>query len=367
MSKLNTACHFPSKMSCDLLVLLGLCVVKGAGVLKFVLQLSHSLIRVTESSNIAPHGKELSEDLKRHIVALHEDGQGYKKIANTLKRSCNTVAKITQRVKRAGSTQNRPRVGRLKKLSARAERHIQMPSLKDRLRSAVTIAAEIEEVGVSLLVHRPYAALYIKLVCMAVTPGGSLFWKRYTRKPSHSLLKTCQQSTLITGTMSYGLMRWRLICLVPMASSICGGDQVRSNKISVSCLQSSMLVGMLWTGATWVLQMLKSYISLRETWTPTCTVKYYSRALSPPHSRNLDDHCFTEEAEGKGDQLTKHVSRLELTRTSLGDPQIEGGDVQSLKYPPAPRRRPGWVKEHSSGYMWSSDKVHAQESKGSAG
>ena len=29
---------------------------------------------------MAPHGKELSEDLKKRIVALHEDGQGYKKI-----------------------------------------------------------------------------------------------------------------------------------------------------------------------------------------------------------------------------------------------------------------------------------------------
>ena len=92
---------------------------------------------------------------------------------------------------------------------------------------------------VSLLVLRPYTALCIKLVCMAVTPGRSLFWRRYTRKPANSLLKTYQQSTWITGTMSYGLMRWRLICLVSMASSMCGGDQMRSTKISVSCLQQA--------------------------------------------------------------------------------------------------------------------------------
>ena len=96
---------------------------------------------------MAPHGKELSEDLKRCIVALHEDGQGYKKITNTLKLSCSTVAKIIQHFKRAGSTQNRPRVGRPKKLSDRAEHQIQMLSLKDRRRSAVSIAVEIEEVG----------------------------------------------------------------------------------------------------------------------------------------------------------------------------------------------------------------------------
>ena len=70
---------------------------------RFVVQLSHSLILVTESSNMAPHGKELSEDLKRCIVALHEDGQGYKKIANTLKLSCSIVAKIIQFLKEQGS------------------------------------------------------------------------------------------------------------------------------------------------------------------------------------------------------------------------------------------------------------------------
>ena len=256
-----------------------------------------------------------------------------------------------------------------------------MLSLKDRCWSAVSIAAEIEEVGggVSLLVLRPY----IKLVCMAVTPGGSIFWRRYTRKPANSLLKTCQQSTWIIGTMSYGLMRWRFICLVPMASSMCAGDQERSTKISVSCLQSSMVVGMSWSKAAWVLQVLESYISLRETWTPTCTVKYCSRAWSPP-SRNWvagpcssmtmtpqthlqDDHCFTEEAEGKGDGLAMHVSWLEPNRTSLGDPQAEDGGVQSLKYPPALRRSHGGEEEHSSGYLWSSGKLHAQKSKGSSG
>ena len=214
---------------------------------------------------MAPQGKELSEDLKRRIVAPHENGQSYKKIANTLKLSCSTVAKIIQRFKRAGSSQNRPWVGRPKKLSARAEYHIQMLSLKDWHRSAVSIAAEIGEVGVCLLMLRPYGALYIKLVCMAVTPGGSLFWRRYTRKPANTLLKTCHQRTWMTGTISYGLMRWKLICLLPMASSMRGGDKVRSTKISVSCLQSSMVVGMSWSGAAWVLQVLESYISLRET------------------------------------------------------------------------------------------------------
>ncbi len=41
--------------------------------------------------NMAPHGKGLSEDLKKKIVALHKDGVGYKKIAKTLKLRCSMV------------------------------------------------------------------------------------------------------------------------------------------------------------------------------------------------------------------------------------------------------------------------------------
>ncbi|CAI9613464.1 unnamed protein product [Staurois parvus] len=49
---------------------------------------------------MAPHGKELSEDLKKIIAALHQDGLGYKKISKTLKLRCSTVANTIQRFNR---------------------------------------------------------------------------------------------------------------------------------------------------------------------------------------------------------------------------------------------------------------------------
>ncbi len=105
-------------MSCDSLVLQGLRCEWGAGVLNLVLSLSLSHTGHWKF-NMALHGKELSEDLKKRIVALHKDGVGYKKINKTLKLSCSTVAKTIERFNRTGSTQNRPRHGRPKKLSAR--------------------------------------------------------------------------------------------------------------------------------------------------------------------------------------------------------------------------------------------------------
>ncbi len=72
--------------------------------------------------NMAPHGKELSEDLGIRIVALNKDGLGYKKFGNTLKPSYSTVARVIQRFSKAGFTQNRPRKGWSKKLSPCAVR-----------------------------------------------------------------------------------------------------------------------------------------------------------------------------------------------------------------------------------------------------
>ncbi len=116
----------------------------GSRCVKFgviALNLSHWSLEVQHRT---PYGKELSEDLKKRIVALHKDGVGYKKIAKTLKLSCSTVAKTIQRFNRTDSTQNRPCHGRPKKLNARAQHHIQRLCLGNRRMSAASIAAEVE-------------------------------------------------------------------------------------------------------------------------------------------------------------------------------------------------------------------------------
>ncbi len=82
----------------------------NAGVLNLVFSISLSHTGHWKL-NMAPHGKELSEDLKKRIVALHKDGIGYKKIAKTLKLRCSKVAKTIQRFNRTGSTQNMSRHG----------------------------------------------------------------------------------------------------------------------------------------------------------------------------------------------------------------------------------------------------------------
>ena len=240
---------------------------------------------------MAPHGKELSEDLKRRIAALHEDGQGYKKITNTLKLSRSTVAKIIQRFKRAGSTQNRPRVGWPKKLSARAERHIQMLSLKDRCRSAFIIAVTIEEVW-----GQSVSAQTIRRTIHQTGVHGCHPRRKPLLKMIHK--KACKQfvEDMSTKHMDY----WNhVLWSDEMKINLFGSDGFKhvwrrsGEEYKDKCVMPTVKYdgGMSWSGAAWVLQVLESYISLRETWTPTCTVKYCSRAWSPLFRNWVTGQC----------------------------------------------------------------------------
>ncbi|KAI2667314.1 ATP-dependent DNA helicase Q1 [Labeo rohita] len=96
--------------------------------------------------NKAPHGKELFEDLRMRIVALHKDGLGYKRFSNNLKLSYSIVARFIQRLSKIGSIRNRPHKGQSMKLSACSVRHVQNLASKNRCMSAASIALEVAEV-----------------------------------------------------------------------------------------------------------------------------------------------------------------------------------------------------------------------------
>ncbi len=94
---------------------------------------------------MAPHGKELSEDLRIRIVALHKDGLGYKKFGNNLELIYSTVDRVKQRFSKADFTRDRPCKGRSKKLSPCAVRQVQKLASKNKM-SAASIVLEVAEV-----------------------------------------------------------------------------------------------------------------------------------------------------------------------------------------------------------------------------
>ncbi len=152
-------------------------------------------------------------------------------------------------------------------------------------------------------------------------------------------------------------------------SSVCGANQVRSTKTSVSCLQSSKVVGESWSGAAWVLPAMGSYSSLKGTMNANMHCDILKQSMIPSLRRlgrkavfqHDNDHWLAKEAKSKGDGLAKHVSRPKPYWASVGHPQAEGGGAQGLLHPPAPWCRHGGVEEDSSGNLWSSGELHSQE------
>ncbi len=264
MSKLGPISHFLSPVACDSLVLKDLRCKGGAGVLNLVLSQSLSYTGHWKF-NMAPHGKELSEDLKKRIVALHKDGVGYKKIAKTLKLSCSTVAKTIQRFHRTGSTQNRPRHGRPKKLSARAQRHIQRLCFGNRCMSAASIVAEVEEVGV-----QPVCAQTIPRTLHQIGLRGCLPRRKPLLKMMHK--KACKQfaEDKQTKVMDY----WNHVLWSKETKiNLFGSDGVKrvwrqpGEEYKDKCVLPTACGGSV---MVWVLPALGSYSSLREPWIPKC-------------------------------------------------------------------------------------------------
>ncbi len=295
-------------MLCSL-VLQGLRCEWGAGVLNLVLSLSLSHTGRWKF-NMAPHGKALSEDLKKSIAALHKDGVGYKKIAKTLKLSCSTVAKTIQRFNRTVSTQNRPHHGRPKVLSASAQCHIQRLCLGNRHMSADSIAAEVEGVG-----GQPVSSQTIRRTLHQIGLHGCRPRRKPLLKTMHK--KACKQFAEERKTKD--MVYWNHV-LWPDETKInlFGSDGVKrvlrqpgEEYKDKYVLSTVMVWGCMSVAGTGELQFIEGTMNdniycdiLKQNMIPA--PRKLGRWVVFQHD---NDHCLAKEAEGKGDGLAKHVSR----------------------------------------------------------
>ncbi len=95
-------------------------------------------------SAMAPHGREMSQDLRKKIISLHKKGEGYKKISKALL-SQNTVAKVVQTFKKDGTaTISQRRPGRPRKLTPRQERLLMRRVEENRHASSLQLSKEVE-------------------------------------------------------------------------------------------------------------------------------------------------------------------------------------------------------------------------------
>ncbi len=103
-------------------------------------------------SGMAPHGREMSQDLRKKIISLHKKGEGYKKISKALLISQNTVAKVVQTFKKDGTaTISQRRPGRPRKLTPRQELLLMRRVEENRHASSLRLSKEVErQTGVTI-------------------------------------------------------------------------------------------------------------------------------------------------------------------------------------------------------------------------
>ncbi len=103
-------------------------------------------------SAMAPHGREMSQDLRKKLIYLHKKGEGYKKISKALLISQNTVAKVVQTFKKDGTaTISQRRPGRPRKLTPRQERLLMRRVEENRHASSLQLSKEVEsQTGVTI-------------------------------------------------------------------------------------------------------------------------------------------------------------------------------------------------------------------------
>ncbi len=288
---------------------------------------------------MTPHDKELSEDLKNIIVALHKDGVGYKKIAKTLKLSCSTI----QRFNRTGSTQNRPRHAQPKKLGARAQRHIQR--LGNRRMNAASIAAEVELVG-----GQPVSAQTVRRTLHQIGLHGC----RLRRNPLLKMMYKKARKQVAEDKQTKDMDYWNNVLWSDETKiNLFGSDGVKrvwrqpGEEYKDKCVLPTvkhvggnvMVWGCMSAAGTGELQFIEG----------TMNADMYCDILKQSMISSLrrlgrravfqydNDHCLAKEAEGKGDGLAKpaiyvclNVSRPKPYWASVGHPQMEDGGAQGL-------------------------------------
>ncbi len=168
------------------------------------------------------------------------------------------MAKTIQRF----NTQNRPRHGRPKKLSARAQHHIQRLCLGNRRMSAASIAAEVEGVGC-----QPVSAQTIRRTLHQIGLHGC----RPTRKPLLKMMHKKARKQFAEDKQTKDMDYWNHVLWSDETKiNLFGSDGVKrvwrqpGEEYRDKCVLPTVKawwLGVSWSGAAWVLPALGSYSS----------------------------------------------------------------------------------------------------------
>ena len=115
---------------------------------------------------MAPHGREMSQDLRKKIIYLHCKSEGYKKISKALLVSQNTVAKVVRKLKDGNATISQRRPGRPWKSPPQQERLLMRRVEENQHASSLQLSKEAGiQTGVTISRDTIQRALQSNGVC----------------------------------------------------------------------------------------------------------------------------------------------------------------------------------------------------------
>ncbi len=228
-------------------------------------------------SAMAPHGREMSQDLRKKIISLHKKGEGYKKISKALLISQNTVAKVVQTFKKDGTaTISQRRPGRPRKLTPRQERLLMRRVEENRHASSLQLSKEVEsQTGVTISRDTIRRTLQRNgmhgcrpqkkpLLNLRHKKARLEFAREFDKDEDYwdSILWSDETKINVFGTDGFKTV-WRH-----------KGEETKKN---AWCLQWNMVVAVSLCGAASVLLVSGSCISLMTSWIHKCTALYWKR------------------------------------------------------------------------------------------
>ncbi len=311
-------------------------------------------------SAMAPHGREMSQDLR---ISLLKKGEGYKKISKALLISQNTVAKVVQTFIKDGTvttSQRRPghprKLTPLKRLLMRRveeNRHASsLPNWGDYFPWHIRHTAEEWHAWVHprkkpLLKPRHKKARLE--FARAHADKDEDYWD--------SILWSDETKINVFGTDGFKTV-WRR-----------KGEEYKEN---AWCLQWNMVVAVSLCGAAWVLLVSGSCISLMASWIHKCTALYWKRRCyhhSVGH-RSLFQHDNDPKHTSKAtvgflkknrvsDSVAKYVSWSEPNRTPMGNSEETSWASLSIQHPISKRGHSWRMEKDESGKMSPTCSFHA--------
>ena len=198
---------------------------------------------------MAPHGKELSNDLKETIILRHQKGDGYKKISNAV----HIYKQEYQSQSGAKLQEERECNGCVTTSWHHVQHAVYWGKFRRTGEQVLLTWSKLLQTSAELSCQlRQWDALSKNTTWMAVDLGRSIYYRQDIRRPVCCSPMPMSPNHSISGRRYCDLTRQRSTSSAQMSSRNYDADRMRNTRTSVWCPQWSMVAEVSWFGEVWV-------------------------------------------------------------------------------------------------------------------